>query len=41
MRDFIAAVERLSQALCAGLFLRIGPCRFEFENDRRGGGARR
>jgi hypothetical protein len=30
-------IARFGRTLCAGLFLRVGPCHFDFEIDQRAG----
>jgi hypothetical protein len=37
MNDLECLIARLGRSLCAGLFLRVGPCHLDFDIDRRGG----
>jgi hypothetical protein len=35
-KALMVLIARLGSSLCAGLFLRVGPCHFDFEEDRAG-----
>jgi len=38
IKKIVAAFEWIGRTLFAGLFLRVGPCHFDFEVDRAGRG---